>query len=585
METQPSNIANWVLYGVAFLLPIVALVIYVIRTRRPGKEAGEEEEAAAAGQDLGPSEAERVARPTFRQFIEQYDFILAYLALGALTSAAVLRLVFKYALDDPWVLGTLIGGGVAAVLYVVLLVVLHPQQVRAALTGRTARYGSNAVVMSIAFIGILVALNYLAGRYHRRFDVTELQEHTLSDQSIQVLAEIDRPVEIVGFFRDNDPQRASFGAFIERYLDHSEHLSYTEIDPDREPAKARQYVDQYGSIPYPGLLLESGERRETVYSASEQDITSALLKVTSEGKKVIYFLTGHQEYDPESYGDESYSGMAGMLRNQNYEVRKLNLAVTETVPSDTSVLVVAGPQKELLEDERTRLQAYLAGGGKALIMQDPLLEVGLNEILSQWNVRFGEGVVIDPASSLPGNAAFPGTDGYPYSQVTKDMNGLTSFFPVSRPVEEIEETLVGDITFTPLVETTIRSWAEVDTETIALDEGIDTVGPLVLAAMVEAPVTSEETAAEPDLKTRMVLVGDSEFASDAFAGAGNAMLFLNAINWLAEEESLIAIGPKGGMPRTVFLTGVQTSLIVFLGVILIPGALIGIAIVVWWLRR
>nr|HID13400.1 hypothetical protein [Anaerolineae bacterium] len=251
-----------------------------------------------------------------RRFVERYGFVLGYAGLAALVAGAARYLIWRQM--DVWAQGLLIGGLVLEALFVLV----HPAQVRALLTRRTTRYGSNAVVMSIAFIGILIGLNYLAGRYHYRYDATELKEHTLSPQSIQVLAEVDKPVTIVGFFAADDYRRENFEKLLDQYLYRSDYLSYSVIDPDREPLKARQYEP----IPYGGLLLQCGERTETVYTPDEQDITSALLKVISEEQKVIYFLTGHQEHDPEGYGNDGYSRVANALRDQNYDVRTLNLA-------------------------------------------------------------------------------------------------------------------------------------------------------------------------------------------------------------------------------------------------------------------
>jgi len=513
-----------------------------------------------------------------RRFVERYGFVLGYAGLAALVAGAARYLIWRQM--DVWAQGLLIGGLVLEALFVLV----HPAQVRALLTRRTTRYGSNAVVMSIAFIGILIGLNYLAGRYHYRYDATELKEHTLSPQSIQVLAEVDKPVTIVGFFAADDYRRENFEKLLDQYLYRSDYLSYSVIDPDREPLKARQYEP----IPYGGLLLQCGERTETVYTPDEQDITSALLKVISEEQKVIYFLTGHQEHDPEGYGNDGYSRVANALRDQNYDVRTLNLAITTTVPSDAAVVVVAGPQIEFMEEEVTRLRSYLLRGGKALIMQDPLYDAGLNDVLSAWKVRFGDGVVIDPASSLLGGVAAPVVSGYRFSQITKDLP--MTFFPLARPVEQIEEDATGMLTFSPLAETTGQSWAERDTEAteVAFDEGVDTPGPLTLMATVEAPalLDSDEMAANPGLKMRVVLIGDSDFASNEYVGSlGNGVLFLNAVNWLAEEESLIAIGPKTTQPRYVFLTRVQANTIFLVGVILIPLALLVMGIIVWWRRR
>lgn len=512
----------------------------------------------------------------FTEYCKKYGFILGYLALTALLAGTIRYFVWRQM--DNWTKGLLIGGAVLGVLFVLA----NPAQVRAALTRRGTRYGSNAILMSVTFVAILVGLNYLAERYNYRYDATELKEHTLSPQSVQVLAEIDQPVNIIGFFTADDYRRTEFEKLLERYLDESDQLSYSVIDPDREPIKAQQY----DPIPYSSLLFEAGERTEIVYTADEQDITSALLKVTREGKKVIYFLTGHQERDTEGYDYDGYSAVAGALMGLNYEVRSLNLAVTTTVPSDAALIIVAGPQSTLLEDEVTRLESYLAGGGKALIMQDPLYDVNLNDVLFNWQVRFGEGVVIDPSSALLTGAAAPVIDRYNFGQITKDMNGLSTFFPLACPIEQTGQDLSGMITFSPLAETSSNSWAEQDTQTpdVQFNEGMDVPGPLTLVASLEAPAFTG--SADPNLNTRLVLIGDSDFATNEMVeNVGNGVLFLNAVNWLAEEESMIAIGPKGSQPRTVYLSQVQASSIFFVSVILIPLALIGAGVVVWWQRR
>ncbi|MEA3339568.1 MAG: Gldg family protein [Chloroflexota bacterium] len=510
------------------------------------------------------------------EYLKKYGFILGYLALTALLAGAIRYFVW-HQMDD-WTTGLLVGAPVLGALFVLA----NPAQVRAALTRRGTRYGSNAVLMSVAFVAIIVGLNYLAGRYHYRYDATELKEHTLSPQSVQVLEEIDRPVAITGFFPANDFRRQEYDKLLNQYLDRSALLSYTTIDPDREPVKAQQYENP----PYGGLLLESGQRTEAVHTPDEQSVTNALLKVVSDETKVIYFLTGHQERDIAGYGEESYSTVADALRDQNYEVSALNLAITETVPSDAAVVIIAAPQSTLLEDEVGRMGAYLLQGGKALIMQDPANDAGLNDLLIAWQVRFGAGLAIDLPSSLMTGPAAPVVDRYRFSQITKDMGGLMSFFPLARPVEQFGQDPTGQTTFTPLAETSSDSWAEQDMETaeVEFNEGADVPGPLTLAASLEAPALVG--SGDPNLKTRLVLVGDSDFASNGFVeNRGNSVLFMNAVNWLTEEESMIAIGPKGSQPRQVFLSGVQSSGIFFISVILIPFALLVAGVVVWWQRR
>jgi ABC-type uncharacterized transport system involved in gliding motility auxiliary subunit len=528
----------------------------------------------------------------FRRFAKEYSFVLGYLAIAALLASVIRRIIYRQM--DTWLWGFLIGGAVAGVLFIAVSIWTRPAQVRdvpgrvrGVLVRRSTRYGSNAVLMSAVFLAILILLNYLGGRYHAIYDATELKQYSLSPQSVQVLAEIDQPVSITGFFPGESSQRTDFDRLLNQYLTHSSQLSYTVIDPDREPIKASQYEN----APHTGLLVQSGERSEVVYLAEEQDITSALLKVTRTEKKVIYFLTGHRERDISGDGDDGYSVVATSLRAQNYELRTLNLAITTTVPSDAAVVVIAGPQSTFLPDEVARLQAYLAQGGKALIMQDPPiqyenLDTGLNEVLSAtWKVRFDGGVVVDLPSSLMGSEFYPVVGEYHYSQITRDMTDLATFFPLACAVEQTEQDTSGNLFFASLADTSDQSWAEQDTSStnVQFNEEVDLPGPLALVATIEFTPPPDAGAGT---KTRMVLIGDSDFASNGFVKSlGNEVLFLNAVNWLTEEESLIAIGPKSTEPRTVYLSRLQGTTILLVGVIIIPLVLLVIGIVVWWVRR
>src|SRR5512138_754483 len=48
-------------------------------------------------------------------------------------------------------------------------VLLDPQRTREALTGRQARYGSNALLMTLAFAGIIIVINYLVNNNSRQW--------------------------------------------------------------------------------------------------------------------------------------------------------------------------------------------------------------------------------------------------------------------------------------------------------------------------------------------------------------------------------------------------------------------------------
>ena len=78
-----------------------------------------------------------------------------YLSLiAALVSAAL------FIIQREWNLYLQISLGLV-VIGLALFSLLDPERVRVGLTGRQARYGSNSFILSIAFVGILVVLNYL----------------------------------------------------------------------------------------------------------------------------------------------------------------------------------------------------------------------------------------------------------------------------------------------------------------------------------------------------------------------------------------------------------------------------------------
>jgi len=503
--------------------------------------------------------------------LKQYAHYLAY--LGTILILAGLGFYF---VNRFWNLKAESSLGLGILLWS-CFILLRPEQVRTALAGRTARYGSNALIMSLAFLGILILLNFLAIRHHRRWDVTAESQYSLSPQTKQVLAKLEKPVNITSFFTQGNPRLENLTELLEEYTYLSDKVAYRNVDPDLNPSTAREYeIRNYGTV-----VFERGEKRYDGFGIQEQDITSGILHVSRDVQKIIYFLTGHRERDIQSFDQAGYGQAKQALEDDGYIVQTLNLAVTNTVPADAAVVAIAAPQTPLLPLEREALQSYLSEGGKALILQDPQHDAGLNELLANWQVAFGQGVILDPVNALLGDGAVPLVARHRFSQITKDLP--MTFFPIARPVNDLadEENPPTGRTFTPLFESSPQSWAETDTESpkARYDEGEDQAGPLVMGAIVEQEVRGREN-------TRFILFGDSDFASNAaIASLGNADLFLNSINWLAEEEELIAIRPKPPQVRQLYLSYAQSRLIGYLCWIVMPLAVLAVGGYVWWQRR
>lgn len=506
------------------------------------------------------------------QRMKAYAPYAAYLGLAALGGAAISFLITKK-LD--LVTEILLGVGLFLVATYVLL---RPAEVRRALTGRQARYGSNTLVMSVAFLGILVLVNFLAGRHHLRADWTAEKAYSLSPQTLEILKELKEPVHVTGFFTPADSRRTELEDLLVEYTYHTDKITYEFVDPDANPALARQK----GITSYGVLLFERGDKRQETYALDEQDITSAILKVSRDTQKGVYFVTGHQERDPEQFTQDGYSTIKQLLEQDNHIVQTINLAtITTTLPSTATVLVVAGPQYDYAPEEAQRLADFLNEGGRLLVMSDPGRPVPLADTLEAWGVRFRNDLVIDPSSSFFGDVASPLVTRFRYHEITKDLGGLTTFFPVARSVEQITPSPEG-VSVAPLVATSNNSWGETDLNNrqVRYDPDADVKGPVYLAV----------AARKTEGGGRLVVFGDSDFASNgvvrAVQGAvGNADLFLNAVNWLAEEESLLAIGPKQTQQRMMVLTQPSMRLILYSTVGLLPLVVLIIGGIVWWSRR
>ena len=469
--------------------------------------------------------------------------------------------------------------------------------------GRNARYGTLAGVSVIVALGILVAINYVSVRQNKRWDLTANKQFSLSDQSVKLLQGLTAPVKFLVF-----EQATGFDRFRGRlggYEYASKQVSVEYIDADKYPVRAREYeISQYGTV-----VIEYMGRKERVMTDSEQDITGALIKILNPSKKKVYFLAGHGEKDTASQASDrgGYNGIADALKRDNYEFDKLVLAQTNEVPADATVIVVAGPKTDLLEQEVPRLEAYLAKSGKLLVLLDPPddLKGGdrtprLTALLAAWGIKATDTIVVDASGRTNDPFSPAAAPPYPQHAITRDF-GLITAFPLARAV--VPESAAGEgRTAQPFLQTSPRSWAESNLaqvqkpETLKAEEASgDLMGPVTIGLAVSVPSkpadppasdASKEQNQPPPPETRVVAIGDSDFASNAVLGIpGNPDLFMNAVGWLAQQENLISIRPREAADRRVTLTASQITGVMALSIFLIPGAVFGAGVYSWWRRR
>ena len=489
---------------------------------------------------------------------------------------------------------------VAALALVLLHLVLRWEDVAGGLGRRQLKYGTNTLVLVAAVLGVLFLVNLLVARNPKRFDLTKDQRYSLSDQTRKVMAGLKDDVKITYFQRQRDMARGQDR--LKEYQALSPRLKVDFVDPVQSPAKAQAY-DVRG--PWPILVVEKGDKRERVSNDGEQDITNALIKVAREGKKTVCLLEGEGERSGEESGERGFSGAKSALTKSLYDTKSVFLLREKAVPADCTVLVVGGPEKDLLPETTGAIRDFVKKGGKALVMVEPELKEpypNLVTLLRDWNIEAGSDVVVDVSGmgQLFGVSELaPMAMDYPWHPITKDFR-LPTVYGGARSVQAGKGTIEG-VSSQDLVRTSEQSWAESDLAMkgpIKFDDGKDRMGPIALAAIATvkgpapAPTPAPSPAPSPAPEEpkapegRVVAVGDVDFASNALLGfQGNQDFFLNAVAWLAEDADLISIRPKEPENQSLFLSRQAQQNVAWMALVLLPGLFVVLGVVSWWRRR
>ena len=247
-------------------------------------------------------------------------------------------------------------GGLALIL--IGLLARLPDLMKAA-GARRMKYGSNTVVFVVLVAAILGAVNWMANRYPKRFDVSKEQRFSLSEQTRKILADLKGDVTISYVQRAASTQQSTKDRLRE-YQAASARLKVDFIDPTKEPGRARSLdVTQL-----PTLVIALGDRREKITFDSEEDITNAILKVTRNVKKTVCFASGEGERDIDDPSEHGYSGVKSAVSKSQYEIRKVVLLQEQKVPDDCTVLVVTGPAKDLLPEAAGYIKTFVRGGAR-----------------------------------------------------------------------------------------------------------------------------------------------------------------------------------------------------------------------------
>ena len=510
--------------------------------------------------------------------------------LGFATGATALALLFV-----AWVYPEI---ATASYFFSALLVVLlgamawlYQRELRAAAQTRAVRYGTNTAVTIGLVFAILIVINFLNFGHFVRKDLTKNQRHSLSEQTVKIIKDIKSDIKLTVFTKT--AEREGVKAVVDNYLYHTKKITAEYVDPDRDPVRAKAAnVKKYGTA-----IISSGTRDTRVEELNEEKLTNALLKVLKEKSISVCFLTGHGERSFEATEATSFSQLKSEFASQNYEAKAVNLVEEGKIPADCTVVLIMGPQKAFFDKELAALKEWVLNGGRALFAIDPPIKGGpdytqsLKSMLSEhFFITFASNLVLDPTSRL-----LKVTEAVPvvalYSKehpVTRDFQAA-SLFPLTSTLDLLPSPPATLKTWW-LTKSTPKAFATTDLKTIAAGKPVTLgsegtgVGPHVLMIAAEGDAKGAKKEGRP--VSRVIAMGTSQVATNQWIRyAANADLFLNAVSWLADDESLISIRPKDEGNQMPSLEQTSARYIQLITMILLPGGILLFGAFIWVRRR
>ena len=468
------------------------------------------------------------------------------------------------------------------------------------LKSRQTKYTAYAGTYILVVLAVLGAINFLANRYDKAYDSTSNKQFSLSDQTVKVVSNLKGDVKVTYF--DDSTRFPQARDLLDRYSSLSPKFRVDFIDPVKKPqlAKAAGYRRDVS------ILIDSGIHKEEAKSLTEEEVTGALIRSLKSGERNGCFVTGSGEHAIDDTGRGGYASVKEALERNNYKTKAVNLlnatpktAVDATqeptapgkiaVPSDCTVLIVAGPQHEYVQPEADAIKAFVEGGGHALFLLDPAINLGrdstddnltLAAVLAGWGVTVNKDLALDTSGigqAFGLGPEVPLVGSYEAHPIVREMKDVATAFPLARTLDTKNG---GKTTVEKLFSTSDASYATSDLKSgnIKIDPKKDKKGPLTLAA---AGKFSGGTA-----EGRFVVVGSSLWVGNSFIRFnGNRDLFLNMINWLTADEDLISIRPKSAEDRPLTITAQKLNLVFWLSVVFFPFGIVAIGLATWWKRR
>jgi gliding-associated putative ABC transporter substrate-binding component GldG len=382
---------------------------------------------------------------------------------------------------------------------------------------------------------------------------------------------------------------------------------------------------------YMGLVMLYEDKSEVMpvirhVHGLEYDLTAAIKRITSMELMTVGFLTGHEEPDL----GEDLSNISGSLQRQ-YNVIPVDLSGGSTVPADMAVLVITAPQTPLSDWEQYAIDQYIMAGGKVAFLIDKIkadiststaepLTLELDDWLKNYGISIQNNLVFDALNTpinitrRQGFITISNQVNYPFfpkvntfnraNAIVKDLENISLYFVSSL---DTSAASAQGLEIEPLAYSSEKSGMQRGRFDInpyqfmrAMPYNLSNL-PLAAAIRgtfksyfadkeipqvegVSAPTTEKLTES---VENRLIVVGDGDFVRDDYRmNQSSVTFFLNIVDWLAQDEDLIAIRSKTITDRPLKeLSSGSRKAVKYLNVLGTPLLVIIAGLVHWRMRR
>lgn len=462
---------------------------------------------------------------------------------------------------------------------------------------KKVRYGGYATLISLIAVAAIVMINLVVDQLDVELDLTESGIYTLSEQSNQIADGVEEPVTIYGIYALGG-ENPEIDDILNLYADRSRNITVKTLDPERSPTQADRFDDE-GGLRAGDLVVATEDKYRVISGFSlrltqnnrqvglkvEQQVTSALLYVTSDQNPKIYSVIGHREPNVTALG------LRSILEIENFDLEDLNLLQVDEIPADATMVIIASPSTDFTEEEVAKLRVYLSEGGKAIFALNKVTDVNftnINSLLRSYGVQFRQEWVVEsnPRRHLPNqrNLLVPEVVSHPItSPISIDRRLIV--LPAPAWVEELEvrrRSLEIQRLLASSAEAFARDEITLTEDGELLPRESDPRGPFALAVAIAEPSTDVDGD-----DTRIVVLTTAIFLRSELTQSfpGNMDLMLNSINWVYEREETISVRPKVTIMLPLRLNNLTTWILTGIVVVVVPLIVLGAGLVVWLRRR